>query len=781
MVSAPLARVPKRNPDRTLSERGRLVWDARKVNHYCLKESHPPALQPRHDELVRLILWWGSRFPGLRILLAKKDTAEAFKWVPVRVEDARFFAADLPGSEFGLAGDLTAVYRVLTFGFRGAPGQYMLFAATIREAFNSHAPTEGSWNDTTPFCTMVLMDDSVLVEPDVGLRPFLAAELLESITRVVLGPQAINEEKDREEGQYSPSQIIWGLAYDTERQSRSLPAPKLEKAAHLLALPDFNRGNRCVQLSLVQELRGNQQFWLSALPVLSSLLGASNALLGPPSPAGDAVPKGDTPSERERLWVRFWDAVEVQRYLVEVREEWATTFTHPMVSALSFTEMLALPQVRSKIVWASGDATLDRVAAIDWTFGQAFSLETDAFRPPLLSFVREALATSHEEREGAEELAFEPGVPEQFIVSVTELLAVVALAAARGPAWRGRLVAYAGDNQTVGSWLRKRHTHRAVPAFLLQFLTVLEAVYGFRVHFAYIRTYHNTTADALTRNDSPPQLMEEKGLSNLEGVEGFLLRLLSRGWLKRAFLWTAQRDVARDVALQLALHRSGTPLPGAMEGTFEEPLLHLKVAEWRPGLAKYSCGFAALGAEVVLQGGPPPAGSVFRREDQDEVHLFLCSLVPHTVDPADVARGALRARARALWADTLLGATAARLRKHLQDSGEWEVTCTLCSGRSLGQEVWWKRWVVTAVRKPAPALGCGIKPVDEEPSTPPGQFEAEWLRRAPEDSWLYDGIKMDNMPYLGSATPKPAALRFADKGRQFAVAPGASLPGSSCR
>ena len=53
--------------------------------------------------------------------LAKKDTAEAFKWIPLGASDVRFFAADLPGGEFGVDRDITAVYRVLTFGWRGAP------------------------------------------------------------------------------------------------------------------------------------------------------------------------------------------------------------------------------------------------------------------------------------------------------------------------------------------------------------------------------------------------------------------------------------------------------------------------------------------------------------------------------------------------------------------------------------------------------------------------------------------------------------------------------------
>lgn len=451
VVSAPLARVPKRLPDRTLSTKGRLVWDARRVNSYCKKEEHPPALQPRHSELARLILWWATRFPGVPVRLAKKDTAEAFKWIPLGATDIRFFAADLPGGEFGVDRDITAVYRVLTFGWRGAPGHYMTFAWVIKTAFEALVPPEPHVNDSTPFFTMILMDDSVLVEPDVGLRPAIAAETLETLTKTALGEKAINEEKDWEEGRYESSKIIWGLLYDSDLLTRSLPEPKLLKAAHLLNLPDFSYGCRTVELSLIQELRGNQQFWLSAMPILSGLLGATNALLGPSDGEGRAVPKGHTPAARERTWVRFWEAVEVQRYLIGVRDEWSTTFTHPMVSAMSLQELLAMPRFRKSVVWASGDATLDRVAAVDWSSGRAFSLSVDVFRKPLLEFVKESLTTSFEAREGAEELAFEPSPDEDLIVSVTELLAVVALAASRGPEWRGKLVAYAGDNQTVGA------------------------------------------------------------------------------------------------------------------------------------------------------------------------------------------------------------------------------------------------------------------------------------------------------------------------------------------
>ena len=56
VLSVPLARVPKMNPDRTLSEEGRTVWDQRVLNEGTDTSAHPPALQPRHREVIRMIL-----------------------------------------------------------------------------------------------------------------------------------------------------------------------------------------------------------------------------------------------------------------------------------------------------------------------------------------------------------------------------------------------------------------------------------------------------------------------------------------------------------------------------------------------------------------------------------------------------------------------------------------------------------------------------------------------------------------------------------------------------
>lgn len=147
VVSVPMARVPKMLPDRTLSTKGRVIWDATVVNRTCAKENHPPALQPRHSEMARSILWWKQRFPFARVLLSKKDISDAFKWVPVQLDDTRLFAADLPGKDFGLSTPITVIYNTLTFGWTGAPGEFMLYAWVAKLAHQSHVPEDPLWND----------------------------------------------------------------------------------------------------------------------------------------------------------------------------------------------------------------------------------------------------------------------------------------------------------------------------------------------------------------------------------------------------------------------------------------------------------------------------------------------------------------------------------------------------------------------------------------------------------------------------------------------------------
>ena len=294
-----------------------------------------------------------------------------------------------------MSSDFTILHQSLTFGLTGAPGEYGAFGGAIQQVHAAHRPVDAGWEDVTPFHSFVLVDDQVIIEPNLGLRAATSVWLAEWATRKLLGPNSINAEKDEEEGRLETQKIIWGIHYDTVRAVVSLPAVKLEKASYLLHLPEFDYGNRDVPLRLVQELRGNQQFWMTVLPQLSLLAGTSVALLGSPSENGRARPKG-TPVHQARAWLRFWDAVDLQRVLVDTRDQWASRFAHPMLGALSVAEVLALPEVRGNVVWASGDATPSRLGAVDWTSKVAFGVDVAPYLAGLRAMVAQADAEALE-------------------------------------------------------------------------------------------------------------------------------------------------------------------------------------------------------------------------------------------------------------------------------------------------------------------------------------------------------------------------------------------------
>eukprot|EP00971_Amphidinium_carterae_P056783 1122779-Amphidinium_carterae.1 len=63
--SSPLAAVPKMLPDRTMAAECRVVHDQRITNQHCPSTLHPPALQPKHNQIARLVKWWKAMLPGV--------------------------------------------------------------------------------------------------------------------------------------------------------------------------------------------------------------------------------------------------------------------------------------------------------------------------------------------------------------------------------------------------------------------------------------------------------------------------------------------------------------------------------------------------------------------------------------------------------------------------------------------------------------------------------------------------------------------------------------------
>ena len=279
VISTPMGMVPKKLPDQTVSPDGRMIHDQRfPINELGSKHDHPPAKQPVHAQVARTILYLKGRFPGIPVFLSKIDVDAAFQNLPVAEDDVCEFATEIPADRLGLDGQVVALYLCLSFGWVGSPGEYQIWGTAAQQFFQAHAPEKPLFNGTHPFANLVLVDDHIHIEVDVGIRKTLSTRLgIESI-RLFLGEQAINMDKWGEEGEWSLAKIIWGLLYDAEKCTVALPAPKLVKAAVILSDPNLDAPLDQLLIHTLQILRGNGTYWATVQPMIAPELGVVDKL-----------------------------------------------------------------------------------------------------------------------------------------------------------------------------------------------------------------------------------------------------------------------------------------------------------------------------------------------------------------------------------------------------------------------------------------------------------------------------------------------------------------------
>ena len=589
------------------------------------------------------------------------------------------------------------------------------------------------------------MDDSVVIEPDLGLRPQISMDALESAIRQILGPLAMNADKDVEEGALTTRKLIWGLEFDTEAGTCRLPPLKVERAYHVLQSGFFDAGQREVPLKEVQVLRGSQQFWLGVLPQLAPYLRSTNALLGPPNDKGQVVLRG-SPQEQEDQWAAFWDAIELQRLLVGSRQFWETRFASQLEQALTTPELIALPEVQRKLVWVSADATPTRLGAIDWSGRVALACEAAPLLLPLTH-------PSSELEEGGSVARSEPG-DDLVQIGVAELLALLVLVAARKEEWSGSVVLYLGDNTNVQDWLLKRQAGNSQANFLLKVLGALEGVHGLHVRGAYLRTYHNQTADDLTRLE-PGKVMKNLGLERIE-VPSDWSKVLEEAWVKRALLWLGQPEADRGVALQLAERRTGPQMPRAL------PALRWRVWEVGPqAQGVYERAFIAHGGTSASSEEPDPESRlcvVASVSGEAEARRVLCKA------PSE---------AESLWIDSFRPLPLDAL-KSATHADAWELWGQEYDGRSFQDQVWWKRWVIAGVRKGSPGELEDFfqdRRAELEPCTPPlHTYATHWVDPKPKQGWVTGALKLDpTFPFLGPRAPKPCGTLRTQGGERALV------------
>ena len=169
----PNGAVPKQNPDRTISDEVRAIWDLRINNADGHVLNHPPALTPRHKELARGIIWWEVRLPGIVALMVKLDVAGAFTLVWLRPCDCGKVSTEIGAEEWGLGKDdaVAAISLTLEFGGCGSPGEWVPWSWGLKEAHSHVYPEDPAWHGKECFSSSYLVDDQSIIEPGIGRRP----------------------------------------------------------------------------------------------------------------------------------------------------------------------------------------------------------------------------------------------------------------------------------------------------------------------------------------------------------------------------------------------------------------------------------------------------------------------------------------------------------------------------------------------------------------------------------------------------------------------------------
>ena len=374
----------------------------------------------------------------------------------------------------GLFKKLVNTLLVLEFGYSGSPGRFGRFGEGAERAVERHVPADGRLNGSEPFFLRTWVDDGLEAEAFLYRRPYLGIRAYKECVRGLLGDDAINADKLEAEGETSEKTLAWGLEIDTVEDTFSLPDLKFQKAQWLVNQPEFRWGNKRLTRLQVQVLRGNCTYWTIVCPSLKPELASIDRLLGGPAQDSEVIEGID-----HEDWVRFRLSMEVIRILVEDVENWRNTFTQKSAGVLSTVERMSMPSEKEKMVWTGGDATKERVAAIDWNAKAFIAEDVDYYYDRLKDKM--------------------VGATEDIIIAVAELICFTLLASLRGEGWMNRVVVYVSDNQNVATWINSRYSKVPVVQALLRLLGLVDAKQGFSAVSSYIRTWRNETADDLSR------------------------------------------------------------------------------------------------------------------------------------------------------------------------------------------------------------------------------------------------------------------------------------------
>ena len=235
LMESKLAAVVQRDVSNPSKDKVRYISDPRlEVNERMCKYRHPKCVIPRHANVARRILFWQRRYPGVPVLIAKRDVKGAFKLIPVSIRGLWHMGCRVA--------NFVCVYLALFFGWRPSPANWGIMASLLMQFVAAHSPANIWSEGPEAYVAYQYVDDGAFIEPWLGLRPWQVISLWEFGLIRCLGPGALNTTKRDVEGRAETRNSLWGIIVCTETNTFTLPADKIDKAKEFLSSPDFDPG-----------------------------------------------------------------------------------------------------------------------------------------------------------------------------------------------------------------------------------------------------------------------------------------------------------------------------------------------------------------------------------------------------------------------------------------------------------------------------------------------------------------------------------------------------------
>ena len=142
------------------------------INERVTGDNRPACVIPRHQNIARRLLYFKRRYPGITLLVSKRDVKSAFKLVPVSVRGYAYM-----GYRFA---NYVGIYLALFFGWRPSPANWGVISTLAMQHVAAHRPASPGRGGPEGFISSQYVGDGAFIEPRVGIRPWLASTLWET-------------------------------------------------------------------------------------------------------------------------------------------------------------------------------------------------------------------------------------------------------------------------------------------------------------------------------------------------------------------------------------------------------------------------------------------------------------------------------------------------------------------------------------------------------------------------------------------------------------------------